>query len=58
MTAPSDGQDHRPMADGTEPNVPSGAMEVTPAIDPRRGPGTPSTPGTAGVAGQTADNPQ
>lgn len=39
------------MADGTEPTVPSGAMEVTPAIDPRRGPGTPSTPGTAGVAG-------
>ena len=32
-----DGQDHRPMADGTDGPVGSGAMEATPAVDPAFG---------------------
>lgn len=33
MSEPLDGQDHRPMVDGTEGPVGSGVMEATPALD-------------------------
>jgi len=37
MSAPEDGQDLRPMADGTASPVASDAMEATPALDDARG---------------------
>jgi glycosyltransferase 2 family protein len=39
-----DRQDHRPMDDGTGGDVPSDAMEATPAVDPRAVPGVPAPP--------------
>ncbi len=50
----TDGQDHRPMEDGTPPDVPSPSMEATPAIDPRAL-GGPGAPATGGVGGSVAD---
>ena len=43
----TDGQDHRPMDDGTRPDVPSPSMEATPAIDPRAGVRRPPPSATA-----------